>query len=629
MKKLLSIILSIAMILSMQSVAFAEDTFVSSGVREVKGIIKVGVDANFMPFEYMEKDKLVGFDIELMNRIGGRIGYGIEFVNMSFDKIFPAVVNGEVDCAISAIAVTKERKEVVDFSEIYLDTYEQIDETSSQIVNYAIVFNGNSSEKEKLIEAAGHTPLIYTLVNTAIKELKKDGTIEKLLEKYNIPKANYAQGPGYPVDVSVDNLDSDSNAVVSGTPLPPSEWAAKEIDYAYAVGITDTNKDYHFRENITREEFCELIYNIVVLTSDEITAPITGSFTDTKNDKILMLNGMGIISGKSETEFAPKDYLTREEAATIIVRMVNKVAPMAATEMWFEYDDINEISEWASESIQTISNLGFMKGVDNNKFAPKDTYTTEQAIVTLARVFKGAEVAGAINNNSSIGIIGGTDGPTSIVVGDSVNNAEKYESFQMDISSNFVEIDDFYVDEAIKLTEESGELAADEDLISYYAPGDDVKNRVLSIGKMKYSQPAKVYYIATNKENIIDNIKAFSDEVLDVFDIEKLLKLNRVDFSVIGNMINASYGADSIAALAILTNSRGYIMPNNFTGDFALYLQYDGEYSALVSFSEFGDRVIKATMSFVNNGERDNIFRRIFEITQGLGDNSIDVAIVK
>ena len=70
-------------------------------------------------------------------------------------------------------------------------------------------------------------------------------------------------------------------------------------------------------------------------------------------------------------------------------------------------------------------------------------------------------------------------------------------------------------------------------------------------------------------------------------------------------------------------------MPKDFTNDFAIYLQYDGEYSALVSFSEFGDGVIKATMSFVNNGERDNVFRRIYEIAQGLGEDSIDVAIVK
>ena len=51
--------------------------------------------------------------------------------------------------------------------------------------------------------------------------------------------------------------------------------------------------------------------------------------------------------------------------------------------------------------------------------------------------------------------------------------------------------------------------------------------------------------------------------------------------------------------------------------------------SALVTFSEFGDGVISANMSFVINGDKDNIFRRVFEITQGLGEDSIKIALVK
>ena len=59
MKKILSIILSITMLFSMTAVVFAEET-VTSGAREVLGIIKVGVNAEFPPFEYMENDKILG-----------------------------------------------------------------------------------------------------------------------------------------------------------------------------------------------------------------------------------------------------------------------------------------------------------------------------------------------------------------------------------------------------------------------------------------------------------------------------------------------------------------------------------------------------------------------------------------
>lgn len=60
---------------------------------------------------------------------------------------------------------------------------------------------------------------------------------------------------------------------------------------------------------------------------------------------------------------------------------------MPVHEVYFEYDDISEVSEWASDSVQIISNLGIMEGVGDNKFAPQDTYTTEQAIATIMRLY--------------------------------------------------------------------------------------------------------------------------------------------------------------------------------------------------------------------------------------------------
>ena len=109
--------------------------------------------------------------------------------------------------------------------------------------------------------------------------------------------------------------------------------------------------------------------------------------TEMDSVKIKRLNALGIINGKSETEFKPFDFLTREEASVIIVRMINKFFPMPVTELFFTYDDVWEISDWASESVQIISNMGFMKGVGENKFQPQGKYTTEQAISTLVRVY--------------------------------------------------------------------------------------------------------------------------------------------------------------------------------------------------------------------------------------------------
>ena len=105
MKKILSIILTLSMLCSTAIAAFADDT--------VNDAVKVGINAEFKPFEYYEGDELKGFDVELMNLIGEKIGKKIEFVNMDFDALIPAVLSGRVDCAISAITVTEDRDRIL------------------------------------------------------------------------------------------------------------------------------------------------------------------------------------------------------------------------------------------------------------------------------------------------------------------------------------------------------------------------------------------------------------------------------------------------------------------------------------------------------------------------------------
>ena len=638
MKKLLSIILSITMLLSMGTIAFADG--VDGPMQKAK--LTVGINAEFPPFEYYEGEELKGFDIDLMNYIGERIGFDIEFVNMSFDKLIPAVVNGEVNCAISAITITKERESVIDFSNPYLIanvTYKDGEDWAKSKEKYAIVFPG--MDKTSIKSSFTPEESIYSQINIAIEELRDNHTIEKLVEKYNLNKpfddeadANYS----YVIPTTtVDDVDAEPIDEVDwteATTVPaPSEWASKDIDLAYAVGIADANKDYIYKNNITREEFCELIYNFCSIVGELVVDDGHIVFEDTNNTKVQILNTMGIINGKSATKFAPNDYLTREEAATIIVRMVNKVVPMAATEMWFEYDDINEVSEWASDSIQTISNLGFMNGVGNNRFAPKDTYTTEQAIVTLVRVLESAGASGLLDENTSIGIIGGADGPTSIIVGENttvIGGADKPTEI---VVTDTIKVDEFYVDEAIKLITESGKLASDKDFISVYTTNDEMTEKVLALGAVDFNKPKDIYYLSADREQIIANIEALAKaEGVDIKDLgehwfEHIWR--KLNFSTLASMINASYGAENLAALTILSNSRGYIMPKEFNNIFALFVQYEGDYSAIVSFSEFGDGVISANMSFVKNGDKDNVFMRMYEITSTVGEDGVKMAKVE
>ena len=51
----------------------------------------VGTNAEFKPYEYLEGDKITGFDIDFMDAIGKEIGYEVHWVNMGFDGLLPAL----------------------------------------------------------------------------------------------------------------------------------------------------------------------------------------------------------------------------------------------------------------------------------------------------------------------------------------------------------------------------------------------------------------------------------------------------------------------------------------------------------------------------------------------------------
>lgn len=195
----------------------------------------------------------------------------------------------------------------------------------------------------------------------------------------------------------------DTTPKTSATSVPASKWAADSIETARKINIISGN--YNFPGAITREEFCELIFNFIenFPGSAFSVGIIKPPFTDTDNEHIEVLNALGIVKGKSETEFAPNDSLTREEAAAILCRLINKIYPgRDATAQYFDFADSGQISDWAMNDIQVICNMGIMQGVGDNRFAPKELYTTEQAVATLVRVYHNFAKSNDISNAENI-----------------------------------------------------------------------------------------------------------------------------------------------------------------------------------------------------------------------------------
>lgn len=118
MKKIIAILLAAIMLCS---AVFA----FSSCTKEEK--IIVHTNAFFAPFEYYEGTEIVGVDVEIMNKVGEKLGKKIEFVNTEFSAIIDNVEAGEVcDAGAAGITITETRKEKVDFSIPYYTSVQYV-----------------------------------------------------------------------------------------------------------------------------------------------------------------------------------------------------------------------------------------------------------------------------------------------------------------------------------------------------------------------------------------------------------------------------------------------------------------------------------------------------------------------
>jgi len=81
--------------------------------------LRVVTDATFPPMEFVKDGKRTGFDIELTEALAAAMGRKLEWIDIDFKGLIPALVSKRADLAMSAIYITDERRKVVDFSDSY------------------------------------------------------------------------------------------------------------------------------------------------------------------------------------------------------------------------------------------------------------------------------------------------------------------------------------------------------------------------------------------------------------------------------------------------------------------------------------------------------------------------------
>ncbi len=171
-----------------------------------------------------------------------------------------------------------------------------------------------------------------------------------------------------------------------------AHWSAKAVDFAVANGLMNGISDTAFNPNATlnRAMLVTVLYRLAGSPAASKSA-IAAEFDDIEagnwyTDAVLWAASNGIVTGKSETTFAPLDNITREQFATMLMRYCSfagidtgKMADLSG------FTDNETISSYAKDALSWANSSGIITGRTETTIAPKGSATRGEAATMLMR----------------------------------------------------------------------------------------------------------------------------------------------------------------------------------------------------------------------------------------------------
>ena len=122
MKKLISVMLSIALILTAAAAFAGEGSDALTRIKE-KGVLVIGTEGNWSPWTYHdENDVLTGLDVEIGRLIAEGLGVEAEFQEAPWDSLLAGVDAGRFDIICNGVGYTEERAKSYSFTTPYVYT---------------------------------------------------------------------------------------------------------------------------------------------------------------------------------------------------------------------------------------------------------------------------------------------------------------------------------------------------------------------------------------------------------------------------------------------------------------------------------------------------------------------------
>ena len=168
----------------------------------------------------------------------------------------------------------------------------------------------------------------------------------------------------------------------------PEAWYYDAVQYVYENGMMNGISETAFGPDVTTSR--AMIVTILYRLENEPETPAAG-FTDVAAgtyyaDAVAWAAANGIVTGVSETVFAPDNAITREQMAAILYRYAQfKGWDVTAGSGLSAYADASRISVYAVEAMRWANAEGLITGVTDTALEPQGSATRAQVATILMR----------------------------------------------------------------------------------------------------------------------------------------------------------------------------------------------------------------------------------------------------
>jgi len=230
-RKLLSILLALSLVVGMFAMTgcgaqeepapepTTEEPAAAAFTTLIDGKIIVGSDTAFPPFENVVDGQTVGFDVDLMKAIGEKLGVEVEFKTYKFDALIAGLQAGtEFDMVASAMTITDERAQQVDFSDPYINSNQSL----AVLNDSAVATVDDLKEGDKIGVQSGTTGEIW-----ANENLKPKGVVvtpyDDILAAFGALAAGDIQGIVNDAPISQDIVKDPARGAKVVAEIPTGE----------------------------------------------------------------------------------------------------------------------------------------------------------------------------------------------------------------------------------------------------------------------------------------------------------------------------------------------------------------------------------------------------------------------